>query len=185
MAIGLASLASPQQQGPNIQTLSVKKVVSDRLTASLAEPFEGVRTSAGVTEGLFPIRATGVSTEPIRQAAAAFIASPSPGAGRIDGHHLVINYFVLGDQVVMTPTFMGAEPARAMSGKYKGNDVLQQEQDLGLSLMRSFGPDVRTAALLTADKPGNTIKAEAFQDNLVLDFAGAKASSFSPERSRG
>jgi len=47
--------------------------------------------------------------------------------------------------------------------------------------MRSFGPVVRTAALLTADKPGNTIKAEAFQDNLVLDFAGAKASSFSPE----
>jgi hypothetical protein len=46
--------------------------------------------------------------------------------------------------------------------------------------MRSFGPDVRTA-LLTADKPGNTIKAEAFQDHLVLDSAGAKASSFSPE----
>ena len=39
--------------------------------------------------------------------------------------------------------------------------------------MRSFGPDVRAAALLTADTPGNTIKAEAFQDNLVLDFAGA------------
>ena len=75
MAIGLASLASPQQQGPNIQTLAEKKVVSDRLTASLAEPFVGVRTSAGVTEGLFPIRATGVSTEPIRKAAAAFIAS--------------------------------------------------------------------------------------------------------------
>ena len=53
MAIGLASLASPQQQGPNIQTLAVKKAVSDRLTASLAEPFVGVRTSAGVTEGLF------------------------------------------------------------------------------------------------------------------------------------
>jgi hypothetical protein len=46
-----------------------KKVVSDRLTASLAEPFVGVRTSAGVTEGLFPIRATGFSTEPIRKAA--------------------------------------------------------------------------------------------------------------------
>ena len=108
-------------------------------------------------------------------------SATKPWGWQIDGHHLVINYFVLGDQVVMTPTFMGAEPARAMSGKYKGNDVLQQEQDLGLSLMRSFGPDVRTAALLTADKPGNTIKAEAFQDNLVLDFAGAKASSFSPE----
>jgi len=47
MAIGLASLASPQQQGPDIQTLAVKKVASDRLTASLAELFLGVRTSAG------------------------------------------------------------------------------------------------------------------------------------------
>jgi hypothetical protein len=79
MAIGLASLASPQQQGPNIQTLAVKKAVSDRLTASLAEPFVGVRTSTGVTEGLFPIRATGVSTEPMRKAAAAFIASLTAG----------------------------------------------------------------------------------------------------------
>src|SRR4029078_10813388 len=75
MAIGLASVASPQQQGPSIQTLAVKKVVRDRLTASLSEPFGGVRTSAGLTEGLFPIRATGVSTEPIRKAAAAFIAA--------------------------------------------------------------------------------------------------------------
>ena len=112
-------------------------------------------------------------------------SATKPWGWQIDGHHLVINYFVLDDQVVMTPTFMGAEPARAMSGKYKGNDVLQQEQDLGPSLMRSFGPDVRTAALLAADKPGNTIKAEAFQDNLVLDFAGAKASSFHRRRRRG
>ena len=30
-----------------------------------------------------------------------------PWGWQLDGHHLVINYFVLGDQVVMTPTFMG------------------------------------------------------------------------------
>lgn len=71
--VGVLGLST--KQGPNIQTLAVKKVVSDRLTASLAEPFVGVRTSTGVTEGLFPIRPTGVSTEPIRKAAAAFIAS--------------------------------------------------------------------------------------------------------------
>ena len=81
MAIGLASLASPQQQGPNIQTLAVKKVVRDRLTASLAEPFVGVRTGAGVTEGLFPIRATGVSTEPIRKADYE-APNSSPSSGR-------------------------------------------------------------------------------------------------------
>src|SRR5690606_11509628 len=28
-----------------------------------------------------------------------------PWGWQLDGHHLVINYFLLGDQIVMTPTF--------------------------------------------------------------------------------
>src|SRR5690606_37268337 len=28
-----------------------------------------------------------------------------PWGWQLDGHHLIVNYFVLGDQVVMTPTF--------------------------------------------------------------------------------
>ena len=82
IVIGLVALAVAQQQGPNTQTLAVKKLVADRLRASLVEPFVGVRTSEGVTVGLFPIRASGVSTEPIRKAAAAFIASQTPDQAR-------------------------------------------------------------------------------------------------------
>jgi Protein of unknown function (DUF3500) len=40
---------------------------------------------------------------------------------QLDGHHLIINYFVIGDQVVMTPTFTGSEPVVARSGKYKAS----------------------------------------------------------------
>src|SRR5690554_6023031 len=47
-------------------------------------------------------------------------SATEPWGWQIDGHHLVINYFVLGDQVVMTPTFMGSEPVAATSGKYAG-----------------------------------------------------------------
>src|SRR3990170_6714214 len=43
-----------------------------------------------------------------------------PWGWQWDGHHLIINYFVLGDQVVVTPSFLGAEPVRAVSGKYAG-----------------------------------------------------------------
>ena len=43
-----------------------------------------------------------------------------PWGWQMDGHHCIINYFVLGDQVVMTPTFMGSEPVRADAGKFKG-----------------------------------------------------------------
>ena len=44
----------------------------------LDEPFKGVTTNGTVMPGLFPIRSTGVSTAPVRNAAVAFLASLSP-----------------------------------------------------------------------------------------------------------
>ena len=56
-----------------------------------------------------------------------------PWGWQVDGHHAIINYFVLGYQVVMTPHFAGSEPVIATSGKYKGTAILQEEQAQGLS----------------------------------------------------
>ena len=73
-ATGVAVTA--QSQGRIIEsTLVGKKRSADQQMAALAVPFTGVRTAAGVTAGLFPVRATGVSTEPVRVAADAFLAS--------------------------------------------------------------------------------------------------------------
>ena len=45
----------------------------------LAEPYKGITTSDGkVVTGLFPIKSTGVSTEPVRKAATAFLAALTP-----------------------------------------------------------------------------------------------------------
>lgn len=44
----------------------------------LAEPFKGITKDGQIIPGLFVIRSTGVSTEPVRQAAVAFLASLSP-----------------------------------------------------------------------------------------------------------
>ena len=41
----------------------------------LAEPFKGVTTDGTVRPGLFPIRSTGVSTKPVREAAQKFLAA--------------------------------------------------------------------------------------------------------------
>ena len=56
-------------------------------------------------------------------------SATEPWGWQLDGHHLIINYFVLGDQVVMTPLFVGSEPVTAESGKFKGTSILQQEQN--------------------------------------------------------
>jgi hypothetical protein len=237
----------------------------------LAEPFQGVTTNGTVVPGLFLLRATGVSTAPIREAAEAFLATltpeqraqtmfavddpewrkwmnqhfylrqgtsfkamteaqreaavallraalsakgvqqsrdimrlnhtlgelnnnfdeygewlywitvmgaPSetePWGWQLDGHHLVINYFVLGDQVVMTPTFMGSEPVTATSGTYQGTTVLQAEQRKGLALINALDDAQRRKAILAVAKTGNQNVGEAFKDNLVLDYAGIRA----------
>ena len=100
-----------------------------------------------------------------------------PWGWQLDGHHLIINYFVLGDQVVMTPTFLGSEPVIATSGKYKGITILQDEQALGLRLVQSFTPDQQKKVILESNKTKNYNLGEAFKDNLVLDYAGLPGSA--------
>jgi hypothetical protein len=106
-----------------------------------------------------------------------------PWGFQLDGHHAIINYFVLGDQVVMTPFFAGSEPVTAPSGKYKGLSILQEEQNCGLDMLLALDEAQRTKAILNANKAENYNLAEAFKDNLVLDYAGARVVGFS-ERQR-
>jgi hypothetical protein len=102
-----------------------------------------------------------------------------PWGWQLDGHHCNINYFVLGDQVVMTPTFMGSEPVRAESGKFKGTVVLQDEQNKGLMLFNALDKAQQARAVIQNDKGPSQSLAQAYKDNLVLDYAGIPASELS------
>lgn len=105
-----------------------------------------------------------------------------PWGWQLDGHHVIINYFVLGDQVVMTPLFVGSEPVIAEDGKYKGTTILQDEQAAGLAMLRALTDAQREEAILDVSKEGNNNLGEAFKDNFVLDYAGTPVSSFSEEQ---
>ncbi len=105
-----------------------------------------------------------------------------PWGWQVDGHHLVINYFVLGDQVVMTPLFLGGEPVVTMSGRHAGNVILQNEQSKGLALLQSLDEEQRETAIIGTEKTGNSMVAGAGQDNLVLDPAGIPATMLTEEQ---
>jgi len=94
-----------------------------------------------------------------------------PWGWQIDGHHLIINCFVLGDQVVMTPMFMGSEPVSAHEGPYAGTRVFQTEERQGLALMRSLTPEQRQRAIIGTEPPGEVFTA-AFRDNFEMKFQG-------------
>ena len=246
--------------------------------AQQVQPFKGITAAGTIEPGLFPIKATGVSTRPVREAAERFLqtlsaeqrakttyavdddewlkwnnvhryarqgvnfremsepqregayglmraalsakgfersrnvmklngylaellhnpteygddlyhltvmGTPSdtaPWGWQLDGHHLIVNYFVLGDQVVMSPAFMGSEPVMVDTGKYAGTAVLQDEQNKGLAFMRSLSPDLQKLATIDTNKTANNALAQAFRDNIVLDYAGLPGSKLAPSQ---
>ncbi|MDA1305719.1 MAG: DUF3500 domain-containing protein [Acidobacteria bacterium] len=102
-----------------------------------------------------------------------------PWGWQLDGHHLIINYFVLGDQVVMTPTFMGSEPVTATEGRYAGTSVMQDEQNKGMAFMKALSADQRTTATIQAAKTSNMPLAHAFRDNVEMPYVGLPGTKLS------
>ena len=106
-------------------------------------------------------------------------SSTEPWGWQLDGHHAIINYFVLGDQVVMTPFFVGSEPVIAETGKYMGTSIMQVEQSRGLAMLRALSEVQQEQAIIQVSKTGNDNLGEAFKDNIVLDYAGVPVASWS------
>ena len=112
-------------------------------------------------------------------------SATEPWGWQFDGHHAVINYFVLGDQVVMTPFFAGSEPVVAKAGKFAGTAILAGEQGKGLAMINALSDAQRAKAILNFSKTGNNNLTEAWKDNVVLDYAGVRGSDLTAEQQRG
>jgi hypothetical protein len=112
-----------------------------------------------------------------------------PWGWQIDGHHLIVNCFILGDQVVMTPNFFGSEPTAVDTGKHAGTRVFVDEEQLGLEFARALSAEQRARAIpestegvLRAQRMDGRIQTPAFHDNIDLPFAGVTAADFSNEQ---
>ena len=111
-------------------------------------------------------------------------SATEPWGWQFDGHHAIVNYFVLGDQVVMTPFFAGSEPVIATSGKYKGTSVLQDEQNRALAFVNMLDNRQKTRAILSAEKTRNNNLTEAWKDNAVVPQAGIAWAELVPAQRR-
>ena len=94
-----------------------------------------------------------------------------PWGWQIDGHHLVANCLVVGDQIVTTPLFWGSEPVVATTGAFSGVTLFRAEEALGLAFMNSLTPAQRELAVL-GDTPPEEVFARASRDNFELRFDG-------------
>jgi hypothetical protein len=96
-----------------------------------------------------------------------------PWGWQLDGHHANVNCAVVGDQVVITPTFLGAEPVWARSGRYAGTRVFQQEEDRARQLFALLSPEQQRTATLDGVMPEDLFLG-AFRDNFELNYQGVR-----------
>lgn len=120
----------------------------------------------------------------------AIFGNPSehePWGWQLMGHHLVLNCFVLGEQVIVSPVFMGAEMVELDEGRFVGIKAFADEHERGLGMIRSLSGPQQDRAILyhsmrSADLPlelsgrvDGRHRGGAGRDNLVLPFEGVRA----------
>ena len=121
-------------------------------------------------------------------------STTQPWGWSIYGHHVAFNCFILGRQMVISPTFMGVEPNVIERGTGDSFTLFTEEERLGLKLMQSLSQEHRDRATIyklmvdPAMPPGRFNFADqrhlggAFQDNRVIPLEGAKASELSADQ---
>jgi hypothetical protein len=99
-----------------------------------------------------------------------------PWGFQVDGHHVAFNFFVLGDQLSITPAFLGAEPPVAPAGTTNaGLSTLQPKQDAGLAFVQSLDAAQLTKAVISSDKVNDDMLASTFSDNVQIPTVGLSA----------
>ncbi|MGW0585470.1 DUF3500 domain-containing protein, partial [Streptomyces sp. NPDC002920] len=100
-------------------------------------------------------------------------SATEPWGFQFDGHHLVVNYFVLGDQVVMSPCFWGSEPT-SMEIDGETVTVCHEEVVASLAFVNSLTEAQRAVAIESSTKSNESMKAGAFADNTVQEYTGLR-----------
>lgn len=100
-------------------------------------------------------------------------SAEQPWGWQIDGHHLCVSCFVLGDQIVLTPDFRGSEPVEATTGRFAGTRVFEAEETLGFALMAALSPEQQALARIGLDIPREVLTI-AQVDNAVIPYRGIR-----------
>lgn len=98
-------------------------------------------------------------------------SADEPWGWQLDGHHLIVNCFILQDHMVLTPLFMGSEPTTAITGAYAGTRVFEAEEQSGLALARALTAQQLQKTVLSQELP-NEVFTSAFRDNFEMRYEG-------------
>jgi len=123
-------------------------------------------------------------------------SASEPWGWQLFGHHLSLNCFVIGSQMVLTPCFFGAEPNYADTGPFAGTRLFEDEEREGLALMRSLSAQQQARAIVAHAMVGGDLPpgrrhfadnlhlGGAYQDNRIVPYEGLRVSDMSALQQR-
>jgi hypothetical protein len=112
-------------------------------------------------------------------------STAEPWGWRFEGHHLSLNYTVVGKEGIATsPAFFGANPAEVRQGPHKGLRPLAGEEDLARALLRSLDAAQRRRAVLDDVAPRDIVTG-AREKVSPLPPAGIEAKELTEPQRRG
>jgi Protein of unknown function (DUF3500) len=83
--------------------------------------------------------------------------APAPWALRFEGHHVSVHVTVIGDEVRMTPLFLGANPAVVRDGRQVVTAPLRPEEELGFALLAALTVEQRSSAIVSDRAPDDIL----------------------------
>ncbi|MEM8955066.1 MAG: DUF3500 domain-containing protein [Verrucomicrobiota bacterium] len=112
----------------------------------------------------------------------AIFGEPSPDshwAIQLDGHHLAINLSILGDEMSLSPTFIGTQPRDFQQGA-ETIAPMESKDEGALKLMEMLSEEQREQALI-GDTRSNLV-AGAGRDGFVPEPIGLLCEQFDPDQ---
>ena len=111
----------------------------------------------------------------------------APWAWRFEGHHVSLHFTLAGETLLgLTPSFLGANPARITHAGHTVLRPLAEEEDLARELALSLDDDQRARALISARAPIDLVLTNAARvperrrpgEGLQPDFPAPNAAAF-------
>jgi hypothetical protein len=110
-----------------------------------------------------------------------------PWGWNLYGHHLALNCLILGSQIVVSPTFLGAEPTIVDRGDGEEFELFRREARAGIDLMLSLPDELRDRAQTYREMRDPAMPVGrwhfaderqlggAYRDNRIIPYEGVNA----------
>lgn len=111
-------------------------------------------------------------------------APDKPWGWRLEGHHLSFNFTIPGNDKApsVTPSFMGTNPAVVLDGPRKGVRILENEEELARSLVKSLSEAQLKTALIMEKAPDDVFNVPGRN---LTEPAGIKWSDLNKDQQHG